>query len=72
MVAGGQALWCIIDHGQNPCSNHQLAAPCSPLLQFAEEMMLVALHLFDVPDTDFALQFGDSCPFEGMPVLGEC
>eukprot|EP00200_Dunaliella_tertiolecta_P003997 CAMPEP_0202353124 /NCGR_PEP_ID=MMETSP1126-20121109/9021_1 /ASSEMBLY_ACC=CAM_ASM_000457 /TAXON_ID=3047 /ORGANISM="Dunaliella tertiolecta, Strain CCMP1320" /LENGTH=545 /DNA_ID=CAMNT_0048945431 /DNA_START=75 /DNA_END=1709 /DNA_ORIENTATION=+ len=37
--------------------------------QFAEEMMLVALHLFDVPDTDFALQFGDSCPFPGMPVI---
>lgn len=40
--------------------------------QFAEEMMLVALHLFRIPDTDVALQFGDSCPFPGVPALGEC
>lgn len=39
-------------------------------MQEAEDMILTALYLFKLPDMDFIVHFGDSCP-DGEPVLSE-
>lgn len=36
-----------------------------------EELLLVAVHLFDVPDVDFIVHYGEGCAPDGMPVIGE-
>jgi hypothetical protein len=33
--------------------------------------MLLALHLFKLPDADLVLHYGDGCPPEGMPLICE-
>ncbi len=40
------------------------------LLQVGEDLLLVALHLWDLPDMDFIMHFDDSCP-PNVPVLSE-
>jgi hypothetical protein len=37
--------------------------------QVMEQMVMAAIHVFEVPDIDFIMHFGDGCPPDGVPML---
>jgi hypothetical protein len=37
--------------------------------QVMEHMVMSAMQLWSIPDMDFIMHFGDSCPYDGAPVL---